>query len=141
MPSATLPFRFDAVGLPAAPALIALMPAEISTKERLFDELAQRLRFPDYFGANWNALWACIRDLSWLPEGAVVLQHSDVPLTGDVASLKTYLSILNDATQKKWLVNGRDARDIVVIFPPESRERIAWLLHAASAEQRKRDRG
>ncbi len=98
----------------------------------LFQELAQRLYFPDYFGANWDALWECIRDLSWLPEGPVVLRHSNLPLTDDIAGLKIYLSILADTVQKKRLVSGERVRDLIVIFPPETREQVEWLLRLAT---------
>lgn len=102
-------------------------------KELLFAELARRLRFPDYFGANWDALWECIRDLSWLPEGPVVLKHRDLPLADDAASLKTYLSILRDTVEKRWSEPRR--RDLVVTFPPETRERVEWLLRLAAHDE------
>jgi hypothetical protein len=115
-----------------------MLPAGITSKAALLRELAKQLRFPDYFGANWDALWECIRDLSWLPSGPVILEHSDVPLVGDVENLKTYLSILNDTVQKKWLAPDQNVRDLIVSFPSESRERITWLLQAASSERKKK---
>jgi hypothetical protein len=36
-------------------------------------EAARTLRFPDYFGHNWNAFEECIRDLEWLPARGYVL--------------------------------------------------------------------
>ncbi|SRR5229473_1606169 len=128
-----LPFRFDDSDLPASTALVAEVPAGIRTKEALFQELAQRLQFPDYFGANWDALWESIRDLSWLPPGPVVMRHRDLPLASDVSSLKTYLSILRDAVQKRW--SGSRDRDLIVIFPPETREQVAWLLRMAARDE------
>jgi RNAse (barnase) inhibitor barstar len=113
--------------------LVAVLPAGITTKEELLRELAKHLRFPGYFGENWDALWECIRDLSWLPNGPVILEHSDVPLANDVESLKTYLSILNDTVQKKWPPPGRDLRDLIVSFPSEARGRVTWLLQGANS--------
>jgi hypothetical protein len=133
MAPSTSPFRFDDQGLPPSPALVANVPAGIGTKEGLLDELAQRLHFPECFGANWDALWECIRDLSWLPAGPVVLRHADLPLAEDVAGLKTYLSILTDTVQKKW--SGSRERDLVVVFPPETREQVAWLLRLAARDE------
>lgn len=130
------PFRFDDSDLPASPALAADVPAGITTKDALLDELYQRLRFPDYFGGNWDALWECIRDLSWLPAGPVVLKHHDLPLAGDVASQRTYLSILRDTVEKKWAVPGQRLRDLVVVFPSETRDQIAWLLRSADHDER-----
>ena len=133
MSSTTPPFRFETSDLPESPSLVAVLPAGITTKEELLRELAKELRFPDYFGENWDALWECIRDLSWLPSGPVILEHSDVPLANDVESLKTYLSILNDTVQKKWPPPGRDLRDLIVSFPSEARGQVTWLLQAADS--------
>jgi RNAse (barnase) inhibitor barstar len=129
------PFHFNDSNLPPSPALVAEMRAGIGATENLFEELAQCLRLPDYFGANWNALEECIRDLSWLPAGPVVLRHHDLPLAGDVASQKTYLSILRGAVEKEWTVPGQQLRDLVVIFPSETREQIAWLLRSVAHDE------
>ena len=40
----------------------------IHTDSDLFREAMKVMRFPDYFGKNWNALLDCMRDLSfWWP--------------------------------------------------------------------------
>ena len=44
-----------------------------STRERIFQELARALRFPDYFGHNWDAVYDCLTDLNWLPAAGYVL--------------------------------------------------------------------
>jgi len=124
----TTPFRFDELDLPPAAALVAEVPPGIRSTMALLEELYRRLRFPDYFGDNWDALWECIRDLSWLPPGAVVLKHHDLPLAGDVAGQRTYLSILSDTVEKKLTVPGQHLRDLIVIFPPETQQRVDWLL-------------
>ena len=129
------PFYFDESKLPPAPALAAEVRAGIGKPEGLFGELAESLRFPDYFGENWNALEECIRDLSWLPPGPVVLKHHDLPLAGDVASQKTYLSILRDAVEKRWLVPGQHLRDLVVVFPPELQQQVTWLLRLIARDE------
>jgi hypothetical protein len=116
--------------------VVAELPSGIRTKKTLFDELAQRLQFPDYFGANWDALWECIRDLSWLPAGVIVLTHSDLPLADDPGSLKTYLSILRDTVEKRW--SGSRERDLVVVFPPSTQEQVAWLLRPAERDENRR---
>ena len=42
-------------------------------KEKLLREIAAALRFPDWFGQNWDALEDCLTDLSWLDADACVL--------------------------------------------------------------------
>lgn len=38
------------------------MPDEVSTFQRFWEFL----KFPEYFGWNWNAFYDCLRDLQWL---------------------------------------------------------------------------
>jgi len=141
MTRATSPFHFDRSTLEVSPALVAELPAGIETKEALLDELYRRFSFPDYFGFNWDALEDCIRDLSWLPPGPVVLVHCDLPLTGDIPSQKTYLSILRDTVEKRGEIpGGMRFRDLMVVFPLDTREQIAWLLRAVDHDEAVRRR-
>jgi RNAse (barnase) inhibitor barstar len=39
----------------------------------IFDELARTMRFPDYFGRNWDAVYDCLTDPSLLPVGGSVI--------------------------------------------------------------------
>ena len=120
-------FCFGDVGIPASPVLIADVPSGIAAKAALLDELSRELRFPDYFGGNWDALEECIRDLSWIQPGPVVLRHRDIPLVKDLANSKTYLSILADAVDE-W--KRTPDRDLVVVFPRETRGHIARVLRS-----------
>lgn len=135
------PFYFDDSDSPPSPALVAEVRAGIGNPQILFEELAESLRFPDYFGSNWNALEDCTRDLSWLPPGPVVLIHRDLPLAGDVDSQKTYLSILRDTIEKRGeLPGGMRFRDLVVVFPPDTKEQVAWLLRSVDHDEAARQR-
>ncbi|HEY8207491.1 MAG TPA: barstar family protein [Myxococcaceae bacterium] len=107
---------------------MAEIPPGIRTKETLLQELARRLQFPDYFGANWDALWDCLGDFSWLPIGVVVLTHADLPLAEDEANVKKYLSILRDAVEKPG--SGSAGHDLIVGFPVEVRDHVEWLLRS-----------
>jgi hypothetical protein len=42
-------------------------------KRALLNAFARGLKFPDTFGANWDALADCLQDMSWLPEQGRVL--------------------------------------------------------------------
>jgi RNAse (barnase) inhibitor barstar len=42
-------------------------------KDALLRAIAAALRFPDWFGQNWDALEDCLTDLSWLDADAYVL--------------------------------------------------------------------
>lgn len=86
----------------------------LQTRTSLLRALSSALRFLDYFGANWDALDECIRDLSWLPDGDVMLSHEDLPLTQDRVALLTYLSILQSAVAE-WHADG--TRKFLLQFP------------------------
>ncbi|MBI3327336.1 MAG: barstar family protein [Nitrospinae bacterium] len=45
----------------------------IGTEADLFSTVAAELRFPNYFGNNWDALDECLRDMDWLPSKGYVL--------------------------------------------------------------------
>ena len=129
----------------------AIVPAGIKNEAMLMDALSVALRFPDYFGGNWDALNECIRDLSWLSSGDVILTHEDLPLSEDWASLSTYLSILRDAVEKwnttgsnlifvspeKFDADGEHAllvkRKLLVVFPPE----VQFVVQSALADAQK----
>ena len=125
-------FRFEDSPRPDSAAFVATLPRGIKSIAVLFHELDRQLKFPEHFGANWDALWECICDLSWLPSGAVVIEHHDLPLAEDVAEAKIYLSILEGAVRK---LSGSRDHELFVVFPPENRDRISWLLRSIAYEQ------
>lgn len=62
--------------------------ATIRVKQELFSAMAKALRFPDWFGANWDALNDCLRDLEWLPgEGCVLIVRNATELWRAATSL------------------------------------------------------
>jgi RNAse (barnase) inhibitor barstar len=54
--------------------LFHLTGKEIRDRDTLFEALAHTMKFPEYFGRNWDALEECLRDLEWLSaQGYVIL--------------------------------------------------------------------
>jgi hypothetical protein len=99
-PDAPGPFLFsdDPAAYRAEGALVVRIPAKAKGKEKLLSVLAAKLRFPGYFGHNWDALEECLRDLSWLADRPrVVIVHEAFPFSATGDSLATYQSILADA--------------------------------------------
>lgn len=47
--------------------------ADVKTDEELFAVIASAMRFPDYFGNNWDALDECLGDMDWLPAEGYLL--------------------------------------------------------------------
>lgn len=94
-------------------AHVARIPAGIDGKTALFRALVPALALPDWFGANWDALEECLKDLSWMERKLVVLLHEDLPALPK-KELATYLSILSDAVAD-WKEGEEHA--LVVVFP------------------------
>jgi hypothetical protein len=59
--------------LPPELAVAVLDGAAASSRAGFFQEVAQALRFPEYFGHNWDAVYDCLTDLNWLPAAGFVL--------------------------------------------------------------------
>ncbi|MEU3425894.1 barstar family protein [Streptomyces gardneri] len=47
--------------------------ADMSDEMSTFRQFGELLKFPDYFGWNWNAFYDCLRDLQWLSSDHHVL--------------------------------------------------------------------
>lgn len=47
--------------------------AVVDGDQALLRAIAEAFGFPDYFGANWDALDECLRDMSWAPAAGYVL--------------------------------------------------------------------
>jgi RNAse (barnase) inhibitor barstar len=84
-----------------------------STDEaRFFDELAAALQFPYYFGENWNAVWDCITDLSWLRGASFLLIFDSAQhlLSESDRGFRFFLKALNDA-HDSWRAVTTDFAD------------------------------
>ena len=99
---------------------IAHVQGGVGSKAALFAGLVEALKLPESFGHNWDALEACLRDLSWIPEKTVALVHEHLPGLPK-KELVTYLEILSDAANN-W--KPGDAHEFLVFFPPEARKPV-----------------
>jgi RNAse (barnase) inhibitor barstar len=72
-------------------------------KQEVLSRFAQALRFPDWFGGNWDALADCLGDLSWWPAGGylLLLDHAGAWRASDTDGFATLLDILNEAA-RQW---------------------------------------
>ena len=84
--------------------LISLLDgAEISSEEELLKHLAQAMKFPDYFGNNWNALEECLSDLDWLPAKGYVIQfaNADIFIKTHSSDFKVFVQII-ESVKSYW---------------------------------------
>jgi len=71
-------------------------------KRALLAAIGRALRFPSYYGVNLDALEECLRDLSWLPAGEVVLvwDGSEALRAADPMAHRGLLEVLAAATEQ-----------------------------------------
>jgi len=58
-------------------AVVTIDGSRIRDKDTFLDEFARELKFPDYFGKNWDAFEECLQDLAWLQAGGLLLIYRD----------------------------------------------------------------
>ena len=73
--------------------------SNIKSKEDLLDYFSEKLKFPDYFGKNWDALYDCLVDLSWIKEKKIIILHDEINFI-ETNDLTIYLKILCDVINK-----------------------------------------
>jgi hypothetical protein len=120
------PFRYEAQpdGYRRKDAFVAVLPSAIGTKSALLEALASLLAFPAYFGFNWDALFDCFRDFSWMNEHDIVLVHPELPMLPQ-SELNIYLRLLRDSVLD-W--RSEEAHRFDVVFAESDKEVIERLL-------------
>jgi len=88
----TLPGWLELRTAPAPAGAIVLDGAACRTRAGLFAEFARALRFPAYFGHNWDALTDCLRDAA--PELLYVSDAGQLLTDEPPAQLTTLLDVL-----------------------------------------------
>ncbi|MGL1832942.1 barstar family protein [Rhodocyclaceae bacterium SMB388] len=72
-------------------------------KASLLQRIAAGLRFPHWFGHNWDALADCLSDLGWLPGAGhvVILAHADALRSAAPDAWHTALEVFADASREQ----------------------------------------
>ena len=80
-------------------AVVRIDLAHRDDKSAVLHRIAQAMRFPAWFGSNFDALADSLGDLSWLrADGYVLLiEHSDAWRQADDDNFATLLDVLNEA--------------------------------------------
>lgn len=112
--------------LPPENSHVVKLHKGIVDKGSLLTVLSRELRFPAYFGYNWDALDECLSDLSWLSNTPVCLWHEDIPLASHPDEARTYLQILNKVSRepRSGILN--------VGFPDTAKTRVRSLLETVN---------
>ncbi|MEU8267696.1 barstar family protein [Sphaerisporangium sp. NPDC049002] len=97
MTSAARPLpRWLTVSTGPAPAVVDGRSCQ--TRAAFFEEAARVLRFPDYFGRNWDALADSLRDATSSGNVALIVDHAEELLSAEPPEqFAILLSVLADA--------------------------------------------
>lgn len=95
----------------AEKAHLALHRLDLSrarNQDDILASFAKALKFPGYFGKNWDALDECLSDLEWLdaPGWVLIVTGASRFATQDEASLSTTLEVLQSAAEY-WSQQGK----------------------------------
>ena len=91
----------------------------------LFSGIARALDFPDWFGANWDALADCLGDLSWRGGAGHVLMFARYP-DGDARGI--LLDVLRSSAEY-WAARGKPF--FAVLLDPAKKLELPDLYRAA----------
>jgi len=77
-------------------------------KQTFLDEAARAMRFPSYFGRNWDAFEECITDLAWAeaPGYVLIYDHAAVLAAQHPEAWNVAYAIMADAVQT-WQKQAR----------------------------------
>jgi hypothetical protein len=86
--------------------------------------IARGLRFPEWFGANFDALADSLGDMSWLPAKGylLLLEHADAWREADDDNFAMLLDVLNEAAAS-W---GDQGKPFWAVFPLQA-EHVSQL--------------
>ena len=73
----------------------------VVSADSLFDALSSALRFPAYFGRNWDAVIDCLRDFGWLPSVGylLVVDHADDMFRSAPRTAATFIEVCGYAAE------------------------------------------
>lgn len=77
-------------------AVVVSVNENINSKDELFRVFLSFLKFPSYFGFNWDAFYDCLCSLEYLHGKKILILHEDVPFERCEEDRAAYLDILLD---------------------------------------------
>jgi len=93
------------------------------TVEQVFTEFKRVLKFPEYFGGNWDSFDEVFNDAEWVYDSGksfvIFITDADKILQGDEENFKRFMRILTSAPKEWELINKKRGK---IIFHTTHRE-------------------
>jgi hypothetical protein len=110
-------------------AVVVLDAARMANADLLFEQFDRGLRFPDYFGWNWDALSDCLRDLAWFSaDGYLIVVTNAAHLLADEPSLRAVLFRTLRTAARHWARPAGSEPvpfNVVLLCPPAEVDAMA----------------
>jgi RNAse (barnase) inhibitor barstar len=94
-------------------SFIANMSTNVRNKYELLNDMQIKLKFPDYFGYNWDAAYDCLCDFTWIKEKNIVIIYQKIPLL-DEKTMKQFLILLREVAED-W--KDREYHNVFIVLP------------------------
>lgn len=95
----------------------------INSKESLFGFYSNELRFPSYFGQNWDAFNDIFSDLYWLDIDRIAIYHESLPQLNE-KDLRIYINLINELVEH----SDENGKTVKFIFNIRDKEMIKSML-------------
>lgn len=104
---------------------LLLLPEKIQSKGQLLSFFCDELKFPNYFGENFDALYDCLVDLSWIKDNKIYIIHNEIPLHNSEIESSKYIKLIFDVVMF-WRNN--EQHKVNVLFPEKCKNKIDQFL-------------
>jgi RNAse (barnase) inhibitor barstar len=99
--------------------------AKFELTDNFIEECYVKLKFPDYFGFNLDALQDCLLDFSWLEESTIIIIIDSVSLSSE-SNLRDYVGLFCEV-EKRWMqYNEKYSLESDEIYN-QYRRQLHWL--------------
>lgn len=97
--------------------VVRLNGAAMAEEYDVFEQFSKAFKFPVYFGWNWDAMYDCLRDLSWCPAGRylTVIENADSMLESQQEVRDLLLSTLARVSAR-WAISHDKPNGVGIPF-------------------------
>lgn len=108
--------------------IVEISISEVKDETHLFSLFSKVLKFPSYFGQNWNAFYDCLTDLEWLKLKKTIVFIKDIKAMKEKAFFEPLIGVLID-THNWWSKLNITFDLIIIVKNREEKEILQTLKH------------